>query len=99
MSSDIFLNIDTIVLRGMHQIDRHALAEAVREVLLEQLAAGAGLTAAELPRVRTNITLPSGFNSEQLGQILGHSLSKVISNTHAPQNPANKTLQGGQYND
>lgn len=91
MSGDIFLNIDTIVLRGLHRVDRHALAEAVKQALQEQLSSGADLTAADLSRVKTNITLPSNFGTEHLGQALGQSLSGIISNTTEPQQ-----TQGGK---
>ena len=99
MSGDIFLNIDTIVLRGLNHIDRYALAEAVQQALLEQLSLHPTLTAADLSRVRTNITLPNNCGSEQLGMALGQSLSKVITNNNTTHNSAANPLQGGQHHD
>ena len=80
MSRDIFLNIDTIVLRGMDHVDRHELATALQQAMVEQLASNPQLIAADLERVKTHISLPGTFATEQLGQALAGSLSGIISN-------------------
>lgn len=96
MSRDIFLNIDTIVLRGLNHLDRQALVEAVQQALLQQFESNPGLTTANLSRVSTNINLPANFGTEQMGQALGQSLSTLITNTAATKKSAAKSSQGGQ---
>ena len=97
MSGDIFLNIDTIVLRGMDHVDRHALTEALQQALVEQLSSNPTLTTGDLTRVRTNIILPTVFGAEQLGQSLGQSLSGIISNNEVTGSKQ-KTKPGGRHN-
>ena len=96
MSRNIFLNIDTIVLRGFNHVDRHALAEALQQALVEQLSSNQELSATDLKRVRTNITLPTSFGAEQLGQTLGKSLSGIVVNNVSATNSADKLIQKGQ---
>ena len=98
MSGDIFLNIDTIVLRGMDHVDRHALTEALQQALVEQLSSNPTLTTGDLTRVRTNITLPPNFGAGQLGRSLGQSLSGIISNHEAKASSGQKTTPGGRHN-
>ncbi len=95
MSGDIFLNIDTIVLRGLNHVDRHALTEALQQALIEQLSSNPTLTDTDISRVRTNITLPTAFGAEQLGRTLGQSLSDVISNNEGSINSVHETKLGG----
>ena len=94
MSGDIFLNIDTIVLHGLHQLDRHALAEALQQTLMKQLSSKQELINTDLTRARTNITLPNNFDAEQLGQALGQSLSDIINNNETTASPGLKTTSG-----
>ncbi len=96
MSGDIFLNIDTIVLRGLHGIDRHAFNEALQQALVEQLSTNHGLRAIDLSRVRTDITLPNGFGAEQLGNNLSQSLGSIISDNGAKTGSSHKTIQGDE---
>ena len=96
MSGDIFLNIDTIVLRGLNHIDCHALAEALQQALIEQLSSNSTLTATDLSRVRTNITLPGHVSETQLGQTLAQSLSGIITNNEGISSSAQKQTPGGQ---
>ena len=97
MSGDIFLNIDTIVLRGLQQIDRHALAEALQHALKEQLVPHQTFTAADLSRVRTSITLPGDCGSEQLGQHLARHLGSIVTNNSATTSSTHKKIQGGRH--
>ena len=94
MSSDIFLNIDTIVLRGLNHIDRHALAEALQQALVEQFSLNQTLTATDLSQVRINITLPTAFGAEQLGQSLAQTLGNIILNNEGTTNSVHETTQG-----
>ncbi len=96
MSGDIFLNIDTIVLRGLNHVDRQALTEALQQALIEQLSSNPTLTDTNLSRVRTNITLPTAFGAEQLGQMLGQSLSGIVSRNEDLTNSTHNTKQGGR---
>jgi hypothetical protein len=95
MSGDIFLNIDTIVLRGLQHIDRYALTEALQQALIEQLATNHKLRATDLSRVKTNISLPGEFNAAQLGHTLGLGLSNIFSGNPAPQETTDKASRGG----
>ncbi len=95
MSGDIFLNIDTIVLHGLSHVNRHVLVEALQQALVEQLSLNQGLSATDLARARTNITLPNAFGAEQLGRTLGQSLSDVISNNEGSINSVHETKLGG----
>ncbi|MBU1059869.1 MAG: hypothetical protein KJ804_16290 [Proteobacteria bacterium] len=97
MSGDIFLTIDTIVLRGFKSIDRQALTEAVQQALTEQLSGDRELKAMDLARVRTDITLPTSFAAEQLGQTLGQRLSGIITGDEATTQSAHETKPGGRH--
>lgn len=83
MSGDVFLNIDRIVLHGMDHVDGKALAAAMQQSLLEQLAANSISHPAAAARVRTEITLPKSCDTEQMGRVLAQSLYGVISNNTA----------------
>lgn len=96
MSHDIFLNIDTIVLRGLAHVDRHILAEALQQALVEQLSSNPTLTTADLSRVQTNITLPGHVSETQLGQALAQSLSGIITNSNSISSPTQKQTSGGK---
>ncbi len=98
MSRDIFLNIDTIVLRGFNHVDRHALAEALQQALAEQLSSNHELSATDLTRVRTNITLPASFGTEQLGQTLGQGLSGIITSNETTAQSDHVIKPGGRRN-
>ncbi len=98
MSRNIYLNIDTIVLRGFNHVDRHALAEALQQALVEQLSLNQELSATDLTRVRTNITLPTSFGTKQLGQTLGKSLSGIVVNNESATNSAHEIKQRGRRN-
>lgn len=102
MKTTINLNIERIVLHGLHQVDRHALAEALRQALVEQLAVNpslntATLTTTDLSRVRASIRLPEVVDAEQLGQRLGQSLSTIISNNEAVLSSGTKATPGGRH--
>ena len=96
MSANIFLNIDTIVLRGLNHLDRQALVEALQQALLQQFETNPNLTTASLARVKTNISLPANFGTEQLGQALGQSLSTLITDTANTKSPSQQPESGGQ---
>ncbi|MCP4047404.1 MAG: hypothetical protein GY732_15615 [Gammaproteobacteria bacterium] len=96
MSGDIFLNIDTIVLRGLHHIDRHALETALRRVLQEQLSSNREFHATDLNRMRTKVTLPVTFTAEQLGQTLGQSLIDTFSQHEETENSDGATQRVGE---
>jgi hypothetical protein len=84
MSGDIFLNIDSVVLRGLGPVDRQALTVSLRQALITQLSSNSAFTATELSRARTAIRMPATYNAEQLGQMLGRSIGGLITNrTHA----------------
>ena len=95
MSRDIFLNIDTIVLHGLGNVDRQAMADALQLALRKQLASDQTLTAVELSRVRTSITLAEGFCAAQLGQALGKSLSTILAEIAAAEKPVPEIPEGG----
>lgn len=94
MNHDIFLNIDTLILRGLDQVDRRALTEALQQALVDELLLDPALTAVDLSRVRTDITLPAAIDAEQLGQALGQSLGGIISNGEAAAGSDQKTTAG-----
>lgn len=96
MSGDIFLNIDTIVLRDLAYVDRHTLTEALQQALVEQLSSNPTLSAADLSRVQTNITLPGHVSETQLGQALAQSLSGIITNNKSMSSPTQKQTPGGK---
>ena len=98
MNGDIYLNIDSIVLRGLNNIDRQTLVDAVQQALIEQLGADHNLTAVDLSRVRSNISLPNNCGAEQLGQLLAQSLSHIISNRDATANSGQQITQPGERN-
>lgn len=95
MNYDIFLNIDTIVLHGLHYIDRHALAEALQKALSEELAEKKELRGVELFRVKTTLSLPNNCAAEQLGVNLAQSLCGVISGNNASSYAGHEPLRGG----
>lgn len=95
MNRDIFLNIDTIVLHGLGNVDRQAMADALHLALKQQLALDQTLTAVELSRVRTSITLAEGYCAEQLGQALGKSLSTILADNTAAEKPVPEIPEGG----
>ena len=95
MSSNIFLNIDTIVLHGLRHIDRHALAEALKKALSEQLSQKRELRGVELSRVTTTLSLPDNFAAEQLGVHLAQSLSGVISGDGTCPRADREPFRGG----
>jgi hypothetical protein len=97
MSGEVFLTIDTIVLRGLH-VDRHGLTEALEQALVEQLSLHPALTAADLPRVQTDIRLAPGFGARQLGQALARSLGDIILDGDAATPPGPETApKGGRH--
>ncbi|MCP4042002.1 MAG: hypothetical protein GY731_08610 [Gammaproteobacteria bacterium] len=98
MNGDIYLNIDTITLRGLDHIDRHALKVALQQVLREQLSSNPNLRNTGLAQVQTDITLPPAYGAEQFGQILGDSICDVITTNEDRTLSTKKTQQGGGHN-
>lgn len=98
MSRDIYLNIDTIVLRGLDHIDRHDLAKVLQQALNEHFSSNQDLRSLDLLQVRTNITLPTTIGAEQLWQNLAESLVGVIVGNEGTANKAQTTEKGGRHN-
>lgn len=96
MSGGIFLNIDRIVLDGFDHIDRHGLAAALQQALVEQLASTDFAHSSATPLTRTNITLQESFSAAQLGQSLARDLCTVIRNAGAARTPARGEVHGGE---
>ncbi len=97
MKTTINLNIERIVLHGLHQVDRYALAEALRQVLVEQLSLHPAISSTNLPRLRTKITLPIDEGADQLGQALGQSISSIIAQNTGAIQSGKKTQLGGSH--
>ena len=96
MNGDIFVNIDAIVLRGLGRSDHDELRNAVYRVLTEQLSSDARFTTLDRSRLRIDITLPDNFGSEQLGEVLGRSLGRVVTNRNGPQRSTDKSSEGAK---
>lgn len=99
MSGDIFLNIERIVLHGMEHVDRFALADALQQALSEQHIPVQAITTAERSRLRADISLPTTFSAEQLGQSLGQTLSSIISEGGGGIDSGRETQRGGGRHD
>ena len=96
MSGGIFLNIERIVLDGFDHVDRRALAAALRQALVEQLAfTGIGQSSAT-PLARTHITLQESFSATQLGQSLARDLCSVIRDSGAVGTTGRGGAQGAE---
>ena len=96
MSGDIFIDIDSIVLRGLHHVDPDALRETLQRALTDQLSAQCELSTIDMARAVTNITLPNDVRAEQLGQILSQSLSGIISNNDSAAKVTHRSTDRGQ---
>lgn len=97
MKNTIHLNIDTIVLRGVPQIDRQALAEGLRNVVTRQLAGIETISAASSPRIKASITLPRHSDSHRLGERLGRSLADILTSGECNGNFQDKNQKGGRH--
>lgn len=81
MSGDIFLNIDTIVLRGLGNINRRAIAEELEQALTEQLSQANPWNPGNLAKVQTQISLPTINNANLLGQSLAEALGGILTDS------------------
>ncbi len=99
MSGDIYLNIDSVVLRGLGPVDRQALKASLEQALITQLFSSSALTDAERSQVKTDIKVPGPCSANQLGRTLGktlgQNLSGIITNKTPAASSSNNPNRGG----
>ncbi len=79
----------------MTRVDKQALLEGLKNVLVEQLSNCQDLPAARSARIKSSISVVADSNSLQLGESLGESLVKVLSGAQNSVYSGTEHIKGG----